>query len=174
MKKITILAVLFCAVINMFSQEKELNIGINGGFTIGNIEPQSSIAFGADANYLFDWYEDFKVGPTIGVTYFLPKEENGVKPDARMYIPIGASIRFQSIDDAFFIGGELGYAIGITPSGDKGGIFFKPMVGYNVSESIKLNLFYAGVKKRQPTFGYIGLGLSFDILNQNNMGYYSY
>lgn len=163
MKRILLL---ICAIvsINTFSQE-QLNIGINGGITIGNIEPYSKVAFGADVNYLFDVAEDFVVGPSIGIIYFNPEDEI----DAPVFLPVSASILFHSIDDKFYIGGELGYALSLSDL--DGGFFIKPTVGYYISDSFKINAFYAGVKTGSPTYGYMGLGLAYDIFGRKGARY---
>lgn len=173
MKKLGVVITVLFASIVMYGQGRELNVGINGGITTGDIKPFSSSAFGLDANYLFDWYEDFKVGPSVSAVYFSPKENDLVKSDAFVYLPIGVAIRFQNPEDSFYIGGDFGYAIGISPSGDRGGVYFKPLVGYHISQNFKLNLFYSAVKKKQPAYSYVGLGLSFNIFGAGN-DYYAY
>ncbi|CAL2084476.1 conserved exported hypothetical protein [Tenacibaculum sp. 190524A05c] len=162
---------LFSINYNLTAQENEFNVGINGGVTIGNIEGVSSMALGFDANYLFDVFEGVKFGPSLNFIYFVTQEENGIKPDAFIYLPIGGSIKFHSEGDDFYVALDGGYAIGISPEGDNGGVFIKPMVGYNINENFNVNLFYSGVKKSGPTFGYIGLGVAFNIFGGNS--YYS-
>ncbi|WP_299620625.1 hypothetical protein [uncultured Tenacibaculum sp.] len=171
MKRIFIF--LFTVVtLNSFSQVNQLNVGVNGGITVGNLEAVSSAAFGVDANYLFEIYEGISVGPSLNLLYFLTEDNNGVKPDPFIYLPVGGAVRFQSLSDVFYVGADFGFAVGLSPDGDNGGIFFKPMLGYNINESLKLNLFYSGVKKKLPTYGYVGLGITFDFLGSSN--YYGY
>lgn len=146
--------------------QKELNVSLNGGFTIGDIEPKSSIAFGADANYLFDWFLDFTIGPSLSFIYFSPSSDKDIKPF--IYLPVGGAIRFQAIEDEFYVGGDFGYAMGISPNGDRGGIYFKPIIGYNVNDSFKVNLFYSAIKKKQPAYSYVGIGLTYDFLGASS------
>lgn len=171
MKKIFLVFTFFLGL-TCFSQQEKLNIGVNGGITIGNLKPVSSAAFGFDANYLFEVFEDLNIGPSLNFIYFLTEEVEGVKRDPYMYLPIGGAIRFQSIDDKFFVGADFGFAIGISPKGDNGGIFFKPMVGYNATDDLKVHLFYSGIKKRLPTYGYVGIGIAYDIFRSSSL--YSY
>ncbi|MFY7669888.1 hypothetical protein ACOSP6_02245 [Tenacibaculum sp. MEBiC06402] len=172
MRKIFTLCLFVCMFNNLaFSQENEFNVGVNGGITIGNIEGVASAAFGLDANYLFDIFEGVKFGPSLNLIYFATQEENGVKPDAFMYLPIGGSVKFYSDGDDFYVALDAGYAIGISPEGDNGGIFLKPMVGYNINQNFNVNLFYSGVKKSGPTYGYAGIGLVFNVFGGNS--YYS-
>ena len=171
MKKLFFIASLFISF--QVASQEQFNVGINGGITIGGIVPTSKMAFGGEANYLFDISDDFVLGPSIGLVYFNTKEVNGIKPDAKMYLPISAAIRFNSNDDYYYVGADIGYAICISPSGDRGGIFFKPLVGYKIDQSFKVNLFYAGVKKKHPTYSYIGLGLVYDF-NGSEDDFYAY
>lgn len=167
MKKIVLIVIAFYSL-NMYSQDNEVNVGINAGLTIGNIKNTSSVAFGVDVNYLFDLFENIKIGPSLNFIYYSTKEINGNIPDALMYLPIGGAIRFNSSGDKFYVGADAGFAIGISPEGDNGGIFFKPMLGYYASDKIKLNLFYSGVKKKQPTYGYLGVGIVYNVFGGGN------
>ena len=88
---------------------------------------------------------------------------------APVFLPISAAFHFRSIDDKFYVGGELGYAFSLSDYGD--GFFIKPTLGYYLSDSFKINVFYAGVKTGRPTYGYAGIGLTFDILGVNGARY---
>lgn len=171
MKNIFLITLLLISSI-VLSQENEFNVGINGGITNGNIKNIASGALGLDANYLFDIVDDVKFGPAVNVLYFFTKENNNIKPDPFIYLPIGGAVRFHGIGEKFNVGADIGYAIGISPSGDRGGIFFKPMLGYDITEKLSLNIFYAGVKKKQPTYSYLGLGIVFNVFGKDN--YYTF
>ena len=172
MKKVFAICFFTLVVSNvLLAQENEFNIGVNGGVTIGNIEGVSKAAFGLDANYLFNVFEGVKFGPSVNFIYFTTQEANGIKPDAFIYMPVGGSIKFHSDGDDFYVALDAGYAIGISPEGDNGGIFMKPMVGYNINQNFNVNLFYSGVKKRAPTYGYIGVGIVFNVFGGSS--YYS-
>lgn len=163
MKKITVL--LFALMsLQMFSQE-QFNVGINGGIPIGNVEGVANLAFGADANYLFDIGQDFLIGPSVGFVYFNAEDQEGVEIEAPTFLPISASLLFHSLDDKFYISGELGYAVAMSDT--DGGVFIKPSVGYFLTDDLKLNAFYAGIKTSDPTFGYFGLGLTFNFIGQS-------
>lgn len=157
---------------SILSQNADLNVGINGGVTIGNLDNVSRMAFGVDANYLFDVFDNVKLGPSVNFVYFLTEDNAGVKPDPFIYLPLGGAIRFSGENDDFYVGADGGFALGISPNGDNGGIFFKPMVGYNFNEKVSVNFFYAGIKKKKPTYGYVGIGVVFNIFKGGN--YYSF
>lgn len=171
MKKLLVVSI-FLASLCTFSQ-RELNIGVNGGITIGDIKLVASSAFGVDANYLFDWYEDFKFGPSLSAVYYSPKNSDGLEIDPFVYVPVGIGVRFNTPQDTFYVGGDVGYAIAISPNGDRGGIYFKPMVGYHIDKALKVNLFYSAVKKKVKAYSYIGLGITFNVFGYTG-SYYSY
>lgn len=149
----------------LLSQE-QLNIGINGGLAIGNAEPTiSKIAFGADVNYLFDIGTDFVVGPSIGIAYFNPEENI----EAPVFLPISAAIRFNSIEDRFYVGVDGGYAISISDYDN--GFYIKPIVGYKINDPFSITAFYSGVRTSGPTYGYAGIGLTYDFKAAQNAQY---
>ena len=55
MKRIIFLLVFVVGVFKSYAQE-QINVGINGGLTIGSTEVPTDFGFGADANYLFDLF----------------------------------------------------------------------------------------------------------------------
>lgn len=158
MKKIIYLAFLAMSL-NVVAQTKGIGLGINAGIPIGNIEDSFSVAFGADVNYLYSITDEIDLGAATGLVFFNGKEVNGVKPENKIYVPIAGSVRFNNDGESFFVGGDFGYAIGVSPDGDEGGFYFKPILGYNFNDTFSLNVFYTGIKKKQPTFGYAGAGL---------------
>ncbi len=162
MKNNLVIVFILFSLNNLFSQE-EVNVGVNTGITIGNIENFSTFAYGLDANYLFEVSNNIKVGPSLNFVLYLPKEFNGERKDSFLYMPIGGSVRFHSASDAFYFGIDAGFAVGLSPSGDSGGIFFKPLLGYKLTDSFKFNLFYSAVKKRQPTYSHLGLGIVYNL-----------
>lgn len=167
-KIISILFLFFALNFSARAQTGGLNLGINGGVTIGNLDGRSQMAIGADANYLFNIYDNIKLGPSVNFLYFFMENIGGIKPDPLVYMPIGGALRFSTLEDDFYIGVDGGFAIGISPKGDRGGIFIKPMIGYNVNEKLRVNLFYSGVKKRDPTYGFIGVGVEFTVFRKDN------
>ena len=163
MKKIVFIIAFAIATISINAQEDNFIIGVNAGIPIGNLESTHSIAFGLDLSYMFGITEQLQVGGTTGFIYFSGKEENNVTAESKSYLPIAASVRYNNDEDSFFVGTDLGYALGLSPSGENGGLYFKPFVGYTVSDNIQLVLAYTGIKKEQPTFGYVNLGVAFKL-----------
>lgn len=79
------------------------------------------------------------------------------------FLPIAASGRFNASED-FSIGADLGYALGIN-EGNDGGFYYRPIVGYNLSEKAQLNLSYTGVSIKDADFTWstINLGVLFSL-----------
>lgn len=55
------------------------------------------------------------------------------------------------------------YAIGISPSGNDGGFYYRPIVGYKIGDDSQLNISYSGVSVNGGTFSNIGLGVMFGL-----------
>lgn len=167
MKKKLIL-ILSIVSLNLFSQE-QFNIGINGGITSGDVKEFSDFGFGADVNYLFDIFDNVVVGPSVALMYF--NLDSDVDADAPAFLPISAAVRFNSLDDAFYAGVDLGYGVSISGDAD-GGVYLKPIIGYNLSDSFKVNAFYSSVRTSDPNdFSFFGLGLTYNLKGRQNSRY---
>ena len=59
----------------------------------------------------------------------------------------------------FFVGADLGYAIGISPSGMNGGVLIRPKVGYNFGNMAAVASYSAIT--RSGTIGSINVGVEF-------------
>lgn len=171
MKKVIIFAFTLLSF-NFYAQESDLNIGVNVGLTNSEVKQYSSIVVSTDVSYLFYSFEDFKLGSMVSFVYFTPKfiENLNVKPF--MYLPVGVSVGFQLFDELCYIGADVGYAIGLSPTGDKGGVYFKPVIGYNLNNSSRINVSYSGILKSEFIYSYIGVGFSFNIFGDRNINAY--
>lgn len=159
MKKflLTIAVVAFGFVAN--AQDGQFNAGVNLGLPVGDADTVSSFVLGAEVNYLFSVSDDFEVGPSVSFVNFFGKDFGGVSQDAS-FLPIAAAGRF-SISDEFTLGADLGYGIGLSPSGIDSGFYYRPMVGYNVADNIMIQATYSGISVTGATWANIGLGVMF-------------
>lgn len=171
MKKI-ITFILTLLSLNFYAQESDLNIGVNVGLTDSQVKQYSDIVVSADVSYLFGFFEDFKLGSMVSFVYFTPKFIDNANVKPFMYLPVGASVGVQLFDELAYIGSDVGYAIGLSPSGDKGGFYFKPLVGYNLNNSARIQVFYAGILKSEFIYSHIGVGFSFNIFGDRNINAY--
>ncbi len=158
-----LLALFFVGITTMSFAQDELNITLSGGVPMGTkVKEVSDMAFEGDVNYLFDMYDGIKAGPSLSFLYFNPKEDQ----DALMYLPLGGTIKFMSTNDSFFVGTDLGVVLPVLDDSKKTGVYFKPYVGYNISEAFKVAVSYSAVEMidEYKDSGYIGLNLILNVL----------
>jgi|SRR5690606_3470372 len=159
MKKLllsTVIAVF--AIINVNAQE--FNLGVNVGLPLGDIKDAYTLNIGVEANYLWQVSEEFDAGVTAGYSHYLGDSIGGFDIDDAGFLPIAAAGRF-SVSEDFTIGADLGYAIGVSPSGNEGGFYYAPKVQYGVSEALDIVLAYKGVSVDGGSFSSINLGVEF-------------
>ena len=147
------------------AQDGEFNAGVNLGLPVGDVSDFSSFALGAEVNYLFSVSDDFKVGPSVSFVNYFGKDFTiggvTVPGSDASFLPIAAAGRF-AISEDFTLGADVGYAVGIN-EGNDGGFYYRPMVGYNISEKIMLQATYSGVSNDGATAANIGLGVMFGL-----------
>ena len=91
-----------------------------------------NFALGLDVNYIFESDSEFKYGLAASyLTYFGKTVEiaPGIEGDIDnvSFLPIAAAGRYR-ISDKFTLGADIGYAIGLSPSDNDGGFYYRPMV----------------------------------------------
>lgn len=156
MKKLILVMAL--AVVS-FSANAQFNAGVNIGIPTGDLEPVTSFVYGAEVNYMYQVSDDFQVGPSLSFVNFSGKSVGGISFGDASFLPIAAAGRF-SASESFTLGADIGYGIGVN-SGNNGGFYYRPMVGYNVSDSIMVQLHYSGVSSNGATAANIGAGVMF-------------
>lgn len=134
-------------------------LGANIGIPTGDASDFSSFSIGVDVNFLWETSETFDLGLAAGFSNSILKSE--WEGDDVQFLPIAAAARYNASED-FKIGVDLGYGIGIN-DGNDGGFYYRPMVGYNISETIELNLFYSSVSQDGSSWSYVGLGVMFGL-----------
>ncbi|WP_298512795.1 outer membrane beta-barrel protein [uncultured Kordia sp.] len=163
MKKLILAAVaVFAFAFSANAQNFE--VGINGAIPIGDAGDFSSFSIGIDAAALWNVSEDFDAGVATGFTNAFAKDIAGVSVDDAQFIPIAGAARY-NVSSKFYVGADLGYAIGIN-DGNDGGFYYRPKVGYDVTEKININLSYTGISIDSPglsTWDTIGLGVAFGL-----------
>lgn len=144
-----------------YTANAQFNAGVNLGLPLGDSSDFSSFVVGAELNYLFDISEEFKVGPSVGYNHFFGKEVAGTKVNSSI-IPIAAAARFNA-SEQFVLGADLGVGIGAS-NVEGSGFYYRPMVGYNVSDKLMLQLTYSGVTTDGGgSVSHIGLGGMFSL-----------
>ena len=166
MKKVLFIAAfVLIGLGNVNAQNGSFNTGVSIGFPTGDISDLSSLAISVEANYLFEISDQFKVGPSISYLHYIGKKDIlGTKFDADdiSFLPIAAAARFAA-SEKFTIGADLGYGIGISPDDIEGAFYYRPMVGYNISEKVMLQATYTGMSKEGSTISNFGVGAMFSL-----------
>jgi len=163
MKKVVLVAAFALVGLTVQAQEG-FKAGINLGLPIGDAGDVASFSVGLDVMYHWKVSEDFDLGVATGYTNAFTDEIEGFEgidfdfPDVQ-FLPIAASARFHA-SEAFRIGADLGYALGVN-DGNDGGFYYRPLVGYGISEQVELNVSYTGVSLDGGSWDTINLGVLF-------------
>ena len=157
MKKLLIAAFAVFAFAQVNAQE--FKGGINVGLPIGDFSDAYSFNVTADLSYLWDVADSFKAGVATGLNYNFGDTINGFDIDDAAYIPVAGAARY-SFTDAFALGIDLGYGLGITPSGFDGGFYFSPRLEYGITDSLDIVAAYRSVSDN-GSLDAITLGIQF-------------
>jgi len=166
MKKVLLIAAFVFAGLGVSNaQEGSFNAGVNLGLPTGDASDLSSFAMSVEANYLFDVSETFKVGPSISYLHYFGKNLDLIdfgnsKVEDSGFLPIAAAARFVA-SEKFTVGADLGYGIGISPDGQEGAFYYRPMVGYSINENVMIQATYTGMSKDGVTISNLGIGAMF-------------
>lgn len=147
------------------SANAQFSAGVYGALPIGDAGDLSSFGLGVDLTYLFEVGDTFGVGPTAGIAHFFTDDVEtpigNVEIDDVTFLPIALAGRF-NVSDAFTLGADLGYGVGINEDND-GGFYYAPRIAYSVSDLIDIAFTYRGVSQDGSTWSWLGLGLEFGI-----------
>ena len=145
--------------------QEGFNLGINFGFPTGDASDVSSFSLGIDVNHLWSVSDSFDAGVATGFTNAFGKsvEIGGfdIEFDDFQFLPIAAAGRYH-VSDKFRLGADLGYAIGIS-DGNDGGFYYRPMVGYGITDRIEANFSYTGISLDGGTWSTIVLGFMINL-----------
>lgn len=163
MKKILLSAIALITMSVAHSQEGNFTIGVNGGLPVGDIEEFATFNLGGEAAYRFNVSEQFQVGALAGFSYFFgdsgEDEFGSWEVEDFQFLPLAASARLNV--DSFFVGADLGYALGIN-EGNEGGFYYKPHVGLNFGQ-VGVVASYTGISRDAFTVSSVNLGVEFKL-----------
>lgn len=163
MKKIILSAIAVCAFGFVSAQEPTMKIGASIGMPMGDVKDFTSLVVGADFAYLWPMSDDLHVGATVGYLTFMAKEFDTpigkIKPDDTAFLPIAATGQY-SINENFFLGADLGYALAMSPSGADSGMYYQPKAGYQ-TEKFEVYLGYKGVAVSGRSANSLSLGFNY-------------
>lgn len=153
MKIRSIKKIIFCILIFVSTlinaQDKKFKLGANIGLPTGYVSSFTTLSLGVEANYLFSLSNKFQLGPSVGgITYFSENIEIlGVSADIGniSYLTIALAGRY-IVSNMFVVGLDFGLANGISKNTSGGG-YYRPLIGYNISETIMIQAAFSGIHK---------------------------
>ena len=156
MKKL-LLSLAFVAMgFSVSAQSSGFNLGADVGFPTGDVKDLFSLTMTVNATYMLGESDQFDYGVAASYSYW--KGKDGV--DNGSFLPLAGALRFNA-SETFVLGTDIGYAIGVSPSQNDGGFYYKPMVGYNFSDNMMLQASYSGVSVDGGTYSNFGIGIMF-------------
>lgn len=156
MKKLIILLVF---VFSGTLANAQINLGLSAGLPSGDFSDAYSLSFHLDGSYLAEVSDDFLVGGATGLLYVLGDTVGPIEFEDLGYIPIAGAARYV-ISDKITTGADVGYAIGISPSGIDSGFYYAPKALYNFSENVSAVLAYRSVSNN-GSLSFLTLGVEF-------------
>jgi len=141
-----------------FNQNSNFNIEANIGYTVGDSSGKYSFATTASGYYLKEVFDGSKFGGSISYVYYFAKEGGAPAVDSASFFPFSFAARFEILNDVTF-GGDIGYAFGITPSVNKGGVFHRVMIGYDINDRIQFTVSTFGIAAKTNGFSNFSFGL---------------
>ena len=129
--------------------------GAHVGLPVGDVSEGASFELGADVAYLAPVSVSSSVGALVGFSHYFANEGDGVS-----FLPIAATGRINLQED-FFLGADLGYALGISEGVD-GGFYYRPKVGFSFM-GVGLVASYSGVSLDGATVSSVNLGIEFGL-----------
>ena len=123
------------------SNAQGLRVGGTIGIPSGGAETYYSFVYGLDLSYTWNLAEKFDLGIVLNYTQFSP--DNGT-----YILPAGIAGRFD-ISQKFSAGLDLGYNIGPMNTG----FYYRPLIGYNLSETIQITTSYRANRGTISSYG---------------------
>jgi hypothetical protein len=165
MKKIILTAAAIFAFGFANAQSGAFKLGAHVGLPTGDIKDGYSVNLGADLAYTWSVAEGLDAGITTGYTTYLGKKVDvegfgSFKPEDAAFVPVAATAQF-TLTNNWFLGVDLGYAIGIN-EGNDGGFLYQPKFGYQMGGT-GVYVAYKGISNDGATASSVNLGVNFKL-----------
>ena len=157
------------AIIAVFSvtamQAQTFKLGATVGIPAADASDISTFVLGIDAYYYFtDIDALIQIGATAGFRNFFGDDIEVLGQtfsiDDGQFLPLAAAGRVKIF--GLLSGGlDIGYAVGIN-DGNDGGFYFRPVVGFDIADTIELNTSYESITNDGVTWGNINVGVLFE------------
>lgn len=159
MKKL--LLVMAVVAFGFTASAQDFRAGVNLGLPVGDAGDGYTFNLGVDLSYLWNVSDDFNAGLSTGYSHFMGDTIGGFDVEDASFLPLAGSARFNASEE-FVLGADLGYAIGISPDGNDGGFYYRPMIGYNFGNT-QITGSYSGVSLDGWTMSSINIGVNFGL-----------
>ncbi|HLV15517.1 MAG TPA: hypothetical protein VKY41_10070 [Xanthomarina sp.] len=163
MKKLFLTAAIAVFGFSVINAQSGLKAGAHVALPIGDSGDYSSVSIGLDVAYLVAVSDQFSVGGATGFTNAIAKSYDflgaSIKGDDVQFVPVAGAARFNATEE-FYVGADLGYAVGINDNND-GGFYYRPRVGYSFTDMIGANFSYTGISRDGGSWSTIGVGIEF-------------
>nr|WP_299383584.1 hypothetical protein [Allomuricauda sp.] len=156
---LALLTITFGILLSSAQDRSNFKAGFTAGLPVGDAEMISSFSIGLDVNYHYGVSELLDLGVATGFIHSfgdtLPDQSNF---EDIQFLPVAGSVRIYPTYH-FKFGGDVGYAVGIN-EGNEGGLFYRPLIGYNITGNTELNVSYTAVNNN-GTFAIATVGILF-------------
>ncbi|WP_108425440.1 hypothetical protein [Flagellimonas amoyensis] len=140
--------------------------GVHAGLPVGDASDFSSFSLGVDLGYHWGVSELIDAGIVTGFINAFGSEveytEGPITVSGNFgdiqFVPVAGALRLYPSYD-FKLGADVGYAVGIN-EGNDGGLYLRPMMGYNITGNTELNVSYINVSN-DGNFSMVALGILF-------------
>ena len=157
MKKLLFFAVFTVFAFTASSAQGQFRAGIDVGLPIGDFSDFYSFNVQLDVSMLWEIAESFDAGVITGYSHSFGEDIDGFDVEDAQFLPIAGAARYM-LSDAFSLGADIGYALGVD-DGNDGGFYYRPRVAYGISENADIVFSYTGVALDGATFNTITLGV---------------
>lgn len=162
MKKSFFIVLIALFFISSAFSQSNFRIGVNAGVPIGDVEEFTTFQLGADIAYLYPVSNLFSLGGLVGYSRYFGDDISTtfgtMTVDDFSFIPLAATARF-GFANSLFVGGDLGYAIGID-DGNDGGFYYRPKIGYSFGP-VAVMASLAGIAVDGGDVSSVNLGVEF-------------
>jgi hypothetical protein len=141
---------------------QNFNLGVSAGLPSGDFSDAYSFSAHIDASYLYEVSEGLTVGGASGFLYALGDSVGMFDFEDVGYIPIAVAGRY-AVAEGFVVGADVGYGIGVAPSGIDSGFYYAPRAQYSFSDMASVVIAYRGVSVTGGSFDFLTLGVEFKL-----------
>lgn len=164
MKKGVLAIVFMVATASLFAQEGA-KIGIQFGMPIDDFTDEVGLMIGVDVGHMWALGEVVDLGVTAGYIHgFAEKYHTGTIANdlpSIQFLKAAASLRVW-LSNSFSFGGDIGQGFGLN-DGNEGGLYYRPQLGYLMSQSTELNVSYTSIQMDFQEWSTVSLGIVYTI-----------